>query len=150
MSDHDAMGPWLQFAVICQTALTETTGQVSIVRIFDRMMLAGESPTMKSQIVQLTLVIAFKSGSYTGPGKVAIHPFTPSERAMPPIEVSALFEGQERGAQLILPIGFPVEEEGLYWFDISVNGLRYTRMPLRIMYQPMVLPGQMGFGSPQG
>ncbi len=148
MEQSDAMGPWLQFAVICQTALTEAAGQVSIIRIFDRMILPGNTPTMQPQVVQLTLMVAFKSGSYSGTGKIGIQPYTPKETPLPPMEFQALFEGAERGTQLILPIGFPVSEDGLYWFDITVNGQRYTRVPLRLIYQQMVLPGQMGFGPP--
>lgn len=148
-AETEAMGPWLQFALICQTALTEAAGQLSIIRIFDRMILPGNTPTMSPQIVQLTLVVAFKSGSYTGNAKIGVRPMKPNGEAMPPMEFSVLFEGAERGNQLLLPIGFPVEEDGLYWFDISVNGQRYTRVPLRLIYQQMVLPGQMGFGPPQ-
>jgi len=146
--ETEPMGPWIQFAVICQTALTEASGQVSIIRIFDRMILPGSTPTMQPQVVQLTLVVAFKSGQYNGNAKIGVRPIKPSGEEMPQMEFSALFEGAERGNQLILPIGFPVDEDGLYWFDITVNGQRYTRVPLRLMYQQMVLPGQMGFGPP--
>lgn len=148
--DQSGMGPWLQMAVICHTALSESNGQLSIIRMFDRMVLPGTSPEMQPQVIQITLVIAFKAGDLFGNHKIGITPYTPNQQALPPMEFPVLFEGQERGVNLILPIGFPVSEDGLYWFDVAVNGQRYTRIPLRIIYQQMALPGQMSMGMPPG
>lgn len=146
--DQSAMGPWLQMAVICHTALSETNGQLSIIRIFDRMIVPGTTPELQSQLIQITLAVAFKSGDLTGNQKISITPYAPGEKPLPPMEFPALFEGHERGVNLILPIGFPISEDGLYWFDVAVNGHRYTRIPLRIIYQQVALPGQMNMGLP--
>jgi hypothetical protein len=147
-SDVGAMGPWLLLAVVCQTALVENNGQLSIIRIFDRMVVPGTAEQMGQTTINFTIVVIFKAGELYGNHKIGIQPYTPNNEPMPPMEFPALFEGQERGIQIILPIGFPVSEDGLYWFDVSVNGQRYTRIPLRIIYQQIALPGQLSMGLP--
>jgi hypothetical protein len=148
--DQFAMGPWLQMAVICHTALSESNGQLSLIRIFDRMIVPGTTPEMQPQTIQITLAVAFKAGELLGNHKISITPFAPNEKQLPAMEFPVLFEGQERGVNLILPIAFPVSEDGLYWFDVAVNGQRYTRIPLRLLYQQITLPGQMNMGLPPG
>ena len=56
-----------------------------------------------------------------------------------------LFEGEDRGANLILPTDFEVDEEGLYWFDILVDDRLMTRIPMRVLYQP-IASGSSGGG----
>ena len=49
-----------------------------------------------------------------------------------------LFEGEDRGVSAVFQIVMPVRHEGLYWFDIVLNDTQHlTRVPLRIVYQPM-------------
>ena len=61
---------------------------------------------------------------------------------LPSAEAPVLFEGDERGCVLATPLGVVAEEEGLYWFDVSLEGTLLTRIPLRVMYQKM--PGMPG------
>ena len=56
------------------------------------------------------------------------------------MEFPMLFEGDEdRGAAVVAQIAFPVSEEGIYWFDVSLFNEDITRMPLRVLYQRNVL-----------
>lgn len=55
---------------------------------------------------------------------------------MPEFNIPVLFEGEERGVNIFLNLNFqPKEEEGLYWFDVLLEGTVVTRIPLRVLYQ---------------
>jgi hypothetical protein len=72
---------------------------------------------------------------------MTIVPETPTGKRLPGPEVTVLFEGDERGVALILPVGIVAEEEGLYWFDVILEGDTLTRIPLRVMYQKIQQQG---------
>ena len=54
-----------------------------------------------------------------------------------------LFEGEDRGSNLIIQTGFEFDAEGLYWFDVALDGHRVTRIPFRMLYQ-LVSTGTRG------
>ncbi len=132
--------PWIQVAAFCQTALKETTGSLSIIRIIDRItipaLMLNTQPTLP-----ITLAVVIKSGFMRGSAKIGIRQNNPSGKTLPPIEASALFEGDDRGIELIINMGLQVTEEGLYWFDIFVNSELFTRVPLRVVSQHIAVPG---------
>jgi hypothetical protein len=71
---------------------------------------------------------------------VSIRPLSPSGQDLPGIEQPILFQGdQESGANLVGQILFPIQEEGLYWFGIFLDGTELTRVPLRIVYQQVLI-----------
>ena len=51
------------------------------------------------------------------------------------IGVPVHFEGEDRGVQVMLPVTFEADQEGLYWFEVGFEGVRLTRMSLRVLYQ---------------
>ena len=122
-------GPFLQMAVMCEKALQETDGVLSVIRIVDRLTIPGARP------VQITGVINFNSGFAQGRYTVKLRPQTPSGKSMGEREFPVLFEGDERGVTLLADIGFVAEEEGLYWFDVLLGEAVVTRIPVRILYQ---------------
>ncbi len=143
-------GPYVQIAAFCHTALIENTGALSIIRITDRVGVAGFTPEMAPTTVQVTLVVVLKSGFLRNQAKIIVRGITPSGVILPNIAFPALFEGEERGVQLIMPMGFVVQEQGLYWFEVLVEEQALTRIPLRILYQQVAAhPGMMP-GMPPG
>jgi len=142
-------GPYVQVAAICTTPLVDQQGALSVIRMQDRIQLAGITDQMQPQpLNMLSLVVALKSGEVTGKYQIRVIPTTPSGTQLPGIDTSALFEGQERGCVIITPLGVVAEEEGLYWFDVIVQGQLVTRIPLRVMYQKVQgVPG-MPFRAP--
>jgi hypothetical protein len=75
---------------------------------------------------------------------------------MQPIMLPVLFEGEdERGAGIIVPMGFPVQEHGTYWFEVALtigsNAPQIvTAIPMRVAYLqigPMGPPATQGFQS---
>jgi uncharacterized protein DUF6941 len=130
--------------------MVENTGALSIIRVTDRVGVAGFTVEMAPTAIQVTLAIVLKSGFLRSQAKIIVRAITPSQRLLPNIEFPALFEGDERGVQLIIPMGFVVQESGLYWFEVLIEDQILTRIPLRVLYQQVA--GQPGLtpGMPPG
>jgi hypothetical protein len=89
--------------------------------------------------VNITLLVVLKAGSARGRHQVRITMEAPSGEQMPQeATLPVLLEGEERGVNLVLNLGFQAEQEGLYWFDVHFGdqNVLLTRVPLRIVYQP--------------
>lgn len=84
---------------------------------------------------------------------MTITPFTPTGVPMQELTMSAHFEGDDdRGVGIVAPIAFPVQEPGVYWFDIKIEGKSLAKVPLRVLHQfvaGMQLPNQGTPGLPQ-
>jgi hypothetical protein len=134
-----AEGPSVQIAAFCERVLQEGDGVLSLIRVVDRLTAATQDPgapeTMPPFPVNLTLVLALKSGFLRGRHDVQLRSFTPSQQPMGDFSIPALFEGEDRGVNLLLPIAFQAPEEGLYWFEVRFGGRVLTRVPLRLIYQ---------------
>ena len=64
----------------------------------------------------------------------------PSGERGPVAEASVLMEGEDRGVNLIADTAFAPEQQGLYWFDVLLDGELFTRIPLRAVFQQMPGP----------
>jgi|SRR5271157_2688105 len=144
MPQDSVSGPFVSVACICQTPLQEANGQLSIIRIMDRIQVAGVTPTMQPQSLQhLVLVVILRSGTLGENQKIRIVPVKPDGTNLPENEVTVLFEGNDRGPALIMPVALVATEAGLYWFDVYWESQLLTRIPLRVQYQRMqALPFQ--------
>jgi hypothetical protein len=128
-------GPYLSAAFLCEKTLVETDGVNSFIRMVDRWTVTGPTEAMPTTAIQATLVVVFKSGIHRGPGQLTITPRTPNDVRLPALTVSVLFEGDEdRGIAFLLPMAFPVQEPGVYWFNISLDGQSFSEIPLRVIY----------------
>ena len=148
-------GPFTTCACFCEKVLQEKDGTLSAVRIIDRMtinLIANpafslppgtlQSPPTKLPPLSLSvsLLIMFKSGDIRGSYPIRVVGINPSQREFFTFENNALFEGEDRGVNLVLNINFVVQEEGIHWFNVyfSEEKTPRTRIPLRIVYQRMV------------
>lgn len=133
-------GPYLAMAVLCEKVLTEQDGVISVIRIIDRMTIATAGPDVPDEMpptpLQLAAVVAFRSGEARGRYSVTLRPEDPSGRQLPSLEMPIHFEGEERGANMLVNFNFVAELEGLYWIDVIFQGDVVTRIPLRVIYQP--------------
>ena len=131
-------GPHLSLAVLCQKVLEDTPGVLGLLGIFDCLTLHPKSPdaaeTPKTVLTVLAAV-GFRSGDFTGIGRVKIVGTSPSGDAIAEVTTPVAFQGNEQGCVTQAPIALPVDGEGLYWFDVYLDKKRVTRIPLRIKYQ---------------
>lgn len=133
-------GPYVTMAILCEKVIESKDGPLSVIRIIDRMTVSPgpDSPEiMPPASGSLVAVLAFKSGMYNGKMLITLTMSTPSK----PNEEShiasyqALFEGNERGVNLVFNLNLVFREEGLYWFTVKLEEHAVTRVPLRVMYQ---------------
>jgi hypothetical protein len=92
-------------------------------------------------VYQLALVIMLKAGHAQGTYGIAIRSRGPSGQDLGTIQAPVLFEGNDRGVNLVMQFPFQPVEEGLYWFDVSVEGQHLTRIPLRAIVQRISVTG---------
>jgi hypothetical protein len=150
-------GPYLNYAAVCEKVLHEADGVLSLIRIVDRITVtvivpalpgAQAAPSLipSAPPISVTFILGLKSGDFIGSVPVKIWIETPTGARWPEYETSASLEGQERGANVILPLQFPVQEEGIYWFVVEVSGETLTRVPLSIDKQVVTqtVPPQHG------
>ena len=146
-------GPYVNFAVVCEKVLRESDGVLSLIRIVDHLSVAIDAPPEADApaelvppvpTVALTFVVGLKSGGYMGSVPVKVRIETPSGSRWPEVETSQQLEGADRGINILLPMQFPAQDEGVYWFVVEVSGAVVTRVPLRISKQvgPQTIPPQ--------
>lgn len=136
-------GPYVQVAAICERVLQEADGVLTLVRVIDRLIVSARAPAgfvAPSQLPEggaamVTLVAMLKSDDAHGRYPIKLRVQQPSGAYYPDRDFDVLFEGQERGVNIIVAIEIEVIE-GLFWFEIFINEHRMlTRIPLRLMYQ---------------
>ena len=128
-------GPYLAAAFLCEKALREVDGVNSYIRVVDRWTVTGPTDNMPQTPIAATLVVAFKSGIHRGSGQLVITPTSPSDARMPSITIPVHFEGDEdRGVVIVAPMQFGVQEPGLYWFNVSLDGQSLSEIPIRVVY----------------
>ncbi len=132
-------GPHVQLATFCEKVLQEQDGVLSVIRAIDRIVITAPAEDAPAELpeggtLQLTLAVTLKADEAFGRHPVALRIQTPSGLFLPEQRFDVMFEGGERGVNLILGIGLEVVE-GLYWVDVMVSDSVLTRVPLRVMYQ---------------
>lgn len=141
----DKGGPYLTAAFICERLLLEQDGVTSAIRMIDRVFFitGGDGEPLVSE-QPFTLLIALKSGSARGSYGVRVRMEKPSGEEVPLLEAPVFFEGEERGANLVLQAALNPDGPGLYWFDVFFEEKRITRIPLRVIYQSQLVAGHGG------
>ena len=133
-------GPYLALAAICEKVLNEADGVLSLIRIIDRVIVGAAGSEVPDDLpptqLNFTVVVSLKSGSARGRHKITLRPESPSGQQMNSLDVPIHFEGEDRGANVIIGFNITAEEEGLYWIDVLFADELLTRMPLRVIYQP--------------
>jgi hypothetical protein len=131
-------------AALCEKVLEEKDGVLSAIRIVDRVTSAAQGteppPAMPPLTIQLFALIILRPDKARGRFRLTIRPEDPSGSQLQPYELPLHLDGEERGAQFKIEIGFVADLEGLYWFDVEIDGTRLTRMPLRVVYAPTTIP----------
>jgi hypothetical protein len=138
-------GPYLNGAVLCERAIQETDGVITIVRIVDKVVaqplpIANAPPTSAMQPfpLSLSLVVLIKAGGARGSYTLAIRPQDPTGTQLQALETPLSFTGTDdgQGANVVINLNLGIQHEGLYWFDVILTGELLTRVPLHIEYRP--------------
>jgi hypothetical protein len=139
-------GPYINAALLCERAIQESDGVLTLVRVIDKLTassLPGQEPSgFQPFQAALTLVVILRAGESSA-ATVRIVPREPDGHALQAHDTEVTFGGddQARGRNLLVTMNLGVKYEGLYWFDVIVDGSQISRIPLRVEYVPAVDPG---------
>lgn len=139
MADPSA-GPWVSFAVLCEKTIEDKGGRLSLINIVDQVNFtppqeestSGQPPTVA---ISLVAAVGFRSGVLKGPAEIKLALTKPNGEAGPTLAVNTLFQGEERGTNLVTNMNLTLNEEGLYWIEVYVVDRLMTRIPLRLALQ---------------
>lgn len=141
----ESSGPYLIAALLCEKVLQEKDETISVIRMIDRVVVTvnafGSPEILPPTAVNISALISLKSGSAKGRGTIKVRVETPSGLKLPDQILPVLFEGDDRGVNLIVGLNMLIDQEGVFWFDVLLDEQRLTRIPLRILYQRI---GQSG------
>jgi len=146
-------GPYLAAAILCDKILEEKDGTLSAIRIINRFLHTRMGPEaevpekMPSVGVNFFMLVSFKNGGFRGekileiksegPGGI------PEPENLPRFSQAIEFKGQDEStSNFILRVHTQIDEEGLYWFNVFLDGELITRIPLRIQYQRIIHQGE--------
>ena len=123
--------------MVCETVIEGKDGVLSLVKVIDRVILTA-APGAPNKMPPVTrnfwLVLMFVSGPLRGMANVNVTLQDPLGLRKAMHGQRVLFEGEDRGVNLAFQVTMEFVEEGLYWFDISVDDEPVTRTPFRIVY----------------
>jgi hypothetical protein len=138
-------GPFVQAACLCETVLIDTTGTASLIRIVDTLTHHEPGPTPPKEMPAFThtlkLVLMLKSGNAKGSHELRVVPELPNGATENAIILTAYFDGEEKGQNIIGDMAFLYKMEGLYWFNIYLEDSKLTAIPLRIKYDRTFVAG---------
>jgi len=118
--------------------LREKDDVPSLIRIIDRIIHTRTGPDAPAEMppisYNLTAFISLTSGNARGSHEVSIELEEPSGLRKPSMTSTVLFEGEDKGVNLVLNIAATFEYQGLYWFNVYLDDKLLTKMPLRVIY----------------
>ncbi len=132
-------GPYLLVACICENVVERRDAVLTLVNIVDRVTFAVQSErppeTMPPVDWKGNLVVIMKAGRARGRHELRVTPELPGGGSLRSAAMSIFFEGaDDRGVQVIMPLHMSLDQEGLYWFNLELDGEEITRLPLRTVY----------------
>lgn len=131
-------GPYLKAAVLCESVIEDKQGVLSLIRVVDRVISTAIGPaaptTMPPINHRLMAVVMMTSGEFTGSAEVSLVLQDPAGIRQPLGTTGVLFEGNDRGANIVAEMVMTLQTEGLYWLEVHLNQDLLTRVPMRVVY----------------
>jgi len=132
-------GPYLKAAVFCTDVIEGKDGVLSLIRVIDRATLTAGGPEAPAEMPpvlrELKLVLMFISGRARGTQSVKVKLEKPDASMKEEWTGTVFFEGEDRGANLIIQMNLTFELQGLYWFHLFLGDSLLTKLPFRLIYQ---------------
>jgi Family of unknown function (DUF6941) len=143
-------GPFVAVATFCERVLREADNVVSILRVVDQLNVNARGPEAPDDMppvpTNLNIAIILRRGTARGRHRLRVRPEAPGgeQRNVVIDEYVTLAGDEEAGANVMIDFsGFPVDREGLWWFDVLFGDSEtlLARIPLRVNYLPQRQPG---------
>lgn len=140
-------GPYVQVASLCEYALVDNRGFISVMGLLDgvthTVVAPSPPPEMPPFPFECKLVLAMKSGMAQGRHDLTIVPALPTGETLTPMKTSVIFgNGEERGVTVLTDLRLTLTMEGLHWIKVYLDNELFTQIPLRVKYgYQQVVPG---------
>lgn len=140
-------GPFLSSALICERVLREADGTLSAIRIVDQITATirpeGISPSEEAQLTPtlftptLFMLVTFRAHPEHGRHRIEILGRSPAGKVTQLGAQDLEFGGPDvmtqGSANLIVGLNLSLRETGIYWFDLYLDDLFATSVPLRLV-----------------
>lgn len=136
-----AYGPYLNAAFLCEKVLEQKDGVLSAIRIVDRLTcdyavsaekLSSEIPAVKAE---LAFLLILKSGQNPGETNIKIVLKKPDNSELPPLNHTIhLDSASNQGGNVVINSTFTFDQNGVWWFEVSINDVSRTRVPLEVIF----------------
>lgn len=132
-------GPYLSAALICERVLDEKDGVKSLIRIVSRLTRSIRGTDVPEKMppifAKLAIYISIKTGNKAGKHTLKIEFTRPDKTNLPSMSQSINLEPPEsRGHEFIINMNLALDQEGVFWFDVYLDDLLMTKIPLTIRY----------------
>src|SRR6266536_3431498 len=135
--------PYLTAALLCERILVEKDNVKSIIRIVDKITHTVEGPdpphVMEPFTHTLSMLVAFRRGETVESRQLGVVIVGPTGNRTDIVGSPVNFEGEPgSGIDVLGQFTMNIEQAGIYWFEISIDGQIITRIPLRVVYERIV------------
>ena len=134
-------GPYLKAAVFVNMVIHGNDNVLSLIRVIDRLTSTAQGPEPPSEMppaqFNMTAVIMLTAGRARGSHELRIVREAPDGSREDVWTGGILLEGENKAHNVTLQLAETFDLEGVYWYDVYIDGDFMTRMPFQIIYQPM-------------
>lgn len=135
-------GPYVQAACFCDLVIEDKSGVLSLIRVIDTLTHTEAGPTPPDDMppvpYSMKLVLMLKAGLARGRYNLKVVPEKPTGGTENPVVLTAYFDGEEKGQNVVINVNFTFTIEGLYWFNVYLDDQKLTAMPFRTKYNRLV------------
>ena len=127
--------PFVALACICEKALQEKDGVLSLIRVIDTVNVRPGTPAGIKPAIEYVAVISLKSGDIFGSfDKLQIAMRAPNGKVkrISKHTIPTMFNGGAHGVNVQIKLTIVVEEFGLFWFDVVWGDEVLTSIPLDV------------------
>lgn len=142
-----ANGPHVGLAVLCHRLDRQEDGSLDVLGIVDGVLLEPPSPTESdplglrpAAVLPLRLAVMLRAGAVRGRRAVRVVGHYPGGREAAAVDVTVEFTDERPVAIVSVPIELEVHHAGTYRFDVSVDDVLLTRVPLEVVFAPPPRP----------
>ncbi len=133
-------GPYIKVACFCESVIEGKDGVLSLIRIIDTLTSTASGPeapdSMPPLDVNFKLVVMSVSGLARGRHELRLLPELPSgiREHDHAFNASIHFEGEGKGANVLVDYRYQFEQEGLYWFHLLLDEQLWSKIPFYVRY----------------
>lgn len=141
VSSRPRRGPFLTAALLCERVIEEKDGSLTAVRLVDQLTIepGPKQPNVVTVVVplNLSLLVSIREGEPRHAYEVSItlrDPTGNTRKLLPAGQM--LVAGPVAGGNFVAHLVFLPQQEGMYFFEIDLDGKFVSRIPLNVVRQP--------------